>query len=357
MFKYNKNAETLPIYTVPSSAQYKYRLDLGEWVFPVHPSVSTEITKFNDICRYGSIDEDFNMLKNLIKTYTGLTNKDDTVLLTNGSDNALRLILELFATRDSKVLVPVPSYNNFEIMLNTFDVKQINKLYIDYKLNNDELNTLLLQELNNDWDLCYIINPSMLIGHLLSHENIINILKTYPNTVFIIDEAYVEFSNNMSCSHLIEEFNNLIVVKTFSKFFSLASLRIGYLITNPKFMSLLKPYYNYRDITTLAVKSALLTLKNIDYYNNNKILYFDIKQYVIDNLKDIVKNNKKITDYIMNDGVYFIIICDDPNDLNEFFNSNNIAVRCKNSDLKGAIRITISNYETMEKVFEVLKKY
>jgi histidinol-phosphate aminotransferase len=197
----------------------------------------------------------------------------------------------------------------------------------------------------------------MLIGHLLTEDNIKYMLNTYPNTVFIIDEAYIEFSRNSSCSNLIEEYNNLIVVKTFSKFFSLASLRIGYLITNPKIMSLIKPYYNYRDLTTMAVKCALSTLKNIDYYNKNKELYFEIKQYVINNLEDILKTNTKIKDYIMNDGVYFIVICDNPSDLNAYFNSKNIAVRSKTSDLKGSIRITISNYETMEKVFEVLRTY
>jgi histidinol-phosphate aminotransferase len=242
-------------------------------------------------------------------------------------------------------------------MLDTFSVKNITKPYMDYTLTNCELNTFLLKELSNNYDLCYFVNPSMPIGHILSHENIKHMLQSYPNTVFIIDEAYIEFSNNQTCAKFVDEFNNLIVVRTFSKFFSLASLRIGYLMTNNRFVSLLKPFYNYKDITKISVNCALSSLKNIDFYNKNKELYFVIKQYIIKNLSEIVRSNKKIKDYIFNEGMYFTLICHDPVDLKKYFDSFSIAVRNKDCDIKGAIRITVFDKESVEKVIEVLKKY
>jgi len=219
------------------------------------------------------------------------------------------------------------------------------------------LYNFLLIELEKQYDLCYLVNPSMPIGHTLKHEYIRQLLITFPNTVFIIDEAYIEFSNNQSIAYMIEEFNNLIVVRTFSKFFSLASLRIGYLMTNTNFIKLLKPYYNYKDITKISVSCALQSLKNINFYNENIKMYLELKEYTIKHLQEIVKINDKIIDYIMNDGMYFTIICKNPTELKNYFDENGIAVRNKDSDITGAIRLTLSNKEILEIVFEVLKKY
>jgi len=357
MFKYKKVAENLEPYKIPSTTNYKYKMDMGEWSLPIHTSVTDELKNFNSLYRYGVLDDGFNNLINLIKKYNGLTNKNETVLLTNGSDNALRLILELFATEESKILIPVPSYVHFECMLDTFKVKEVKKPYMNYNLSNEELNDFLLYELSGEYDLCYLVNPSMPVGHILTIENLKHMLSSYTNTLFVVDEAYIEFTKNTTCASLTEEFNNLIVVRTFSKFFSLASLRLGYLMTNPHLIKLLKPYYNYKDITKIAVNCATQSLLHIDFYDKNRETYFELKNYVIDNLEQIIKVNDKITDYIMKDGMYFTIICKDPVDLKKHFDSYSIAVRNKDSDIKGAVRLTINEKEVMEKVFETLKKY
>ena len=354
--KYNKKTDNLNAYMLQPTYGYKYRLDIGEWELPVHLSVLERIQSFHELCRYGALNDDFKQLIHEIQKYNNICDKDN-VLLTNGSDNSLRLILELFATPDSKLLVPVPSYTHFESMLKVVNVKQIDKPYMDYKWSNQELNKFLLDELKKQYDVCYFVNPSMPIGHLLTNDDIQTMLTLYPTTIFIIDEAYLEFSEHQSCSPLIEQNNNLIVVKTFSKFFSLASLRIGYLMTNPTIISLLKPLYNYKDITQISVQCALQTLLNIDFYNENKKQFFETKKYIIKQLTELVKNNSKITDYIMNDGVYFTLICNDPSELKTFFDGHSIAVRNKDCDIKGALRITVGMQETMEKVIEVLKLY
>jgi histidinol-phosphate aminotransferase len=357
MFKYKKIAENLEPYKIPSTTDYKYKMDMGEWSFPIHDSVKNELKNFDSLYRYGVLDDGFQNLINLIKKYNGLTSEQETVLLTNGSDNALRLILEVFATEESKILIPVPSYVHFECMLNTFKVKEVKKPYMNYTMSNIELYDYLLSELSEVYDLCYLVNPSMPIGHMLTIDNLKNMLTKYENTIFVVDEAYIEFSKNTTCAHLIEEFKNLIVVRTFSKFFSLASLRLGYLMTNSNFIKLLKPYYNYKDITKIAVNCASHSLLHTDFYDANKEKYLELKEYVIKNLEEIKKSNDKITDYIMNDGMYFTIICKDPTDLKNYFDSHSMAVRNKDCDIKGAIRLTIGEQSLMNKVFEILNKY
>ena len=61
-----------------------------------------------------------------------------------------------------------------------------------------------------------------------------NLLKIFNKTTFLIDEAYFEYSKNVSVVCLLEKYNNLIVTMTFSKFFGLANMRVGYIITSDK---------------------------------------------------------------------------------------------------------------------------
>ena len=275
--KYNKKSEKLEPYIIPASTNYKYKLDMGEWFFPIEKSVLQEFTKFNSIEKYNVMDEKYNLLLSLLQYYNDTKSE---ILLTNGSDNSLRLLLNLFATVDSNILVPIPSYVHFISMLDTFTVHNIDKPYIDYKLTNEEYYTNLYTNLSNKkYDLCYIVNPSMPIGHMLNEKQMENLLDTNKTTVFIVDEAYIEFTQFKSFSKLTEKYKNLIVVKTFSKFFSLASVRLGYLITNKDIIKLLYPYYNSKDITSISINCAIQTLKNLNFYIENKKKLFIIKKY------------------------------------------------------------------------------
>lgn len=361
MYKYNKNAENLNSYKIPSTKNFKYKLDMGEWNFPIHETVINEASNItnNELSLYNVYDEQFEELIKLIKLYNHLDieNPDYNVIVTNGSDNSLRLILDLFATDKSKFLIPVPSYYHFECMLNTFKIKHLEKLYIDYKLDNNNIFILINNELSNNYDLCYLVNPNMPIGYTLSNENIELLLINNPNTIFVIDEAYIEFSECHSSAPLIKKYNNLIIVKTFSKFFSLASLRIGYLISNNKIIKLLDPYYNQKDVTKIAINCAYKSLQNISHYDKNKSEFLEIRSYIKNRLDKIIMNNSKIFEYILRDGMYFTLLTHNPRQLHEYFEKNNIATRNKNDDIPGAIRITISRKEIMDEVFTILEKY
>jgi histidinol-phosphate aminotransferase len=357
-FKLNTKAQNVIPYQIPSTANYKIKMDMGEWFFPIHPSVLSEVQSFDALAQYGVYDDEFDELITLIKSYNNLDVSQDNVMLSNGSDNAIRLILQLLATEQSSFLVPVPSYPHFENMLSTYSVKEINKPYFNYNISNLEYFNLLYSELSiKTYDVCYIVNPSMPFGCLLSHSDIEDLLIVQPNTMFIIDEAYIEFTNNLSCSYLINKYTNIIVIRTFSKFFSLASLRIGYLMTHPNIIKLLKSYYNYKDITKLAIKCAIASLKNIDFYLENQKEYFNLKYNVITKCTELIHNNPKFSDFIMNDGMYCTLICDDPAHLQKYLEQFSIAVRNKNSDIKGALRFTIVPKIDLDFVFDKLFLY
>ena len=359
MLKYNIPSIS-ESYKIPFVSEYKYKLDMGENLFPLHDSISNMVVSTNktNINVYPVKDTNFDKLIEDIKKYNNIVTEEDVVMLTNGSDNALRLICLLFCTPDTKVLIPVPTYPNFETSLKTYNCKEIVNLEIDYKLSNDCIYGIISDELTKKYDLCYLVNPNMPIGYTLSNNNIETLVVSHPNTMFIIDEAYLEYCELETNSKLITKYNNIIIVRTFSKFFGIPAVRIGYLIASNKIIKLLDPYYNQKDITNVAINCAITSLANINHYKNNNIELQKVILYIHNFFNIILKcENKKIYDYVLRDGMYFMVICKNPEDLKTYFDNNKIAVRNKNLDIKGAIRITIPPYNICEIVMKLLYEY
>jgi histidinol-phosphate aminotransferase len=361
MFKYN----IVPIetsYKIPYSPEYKYKLDIGENLFPVHPSINNVLQICYDntnVNYYNNKDENFDRLICEIKRYNSIINDEETVIITNGSDNALRIICMLFCTPSSKILIPTPTYPNFEACLKTYRYKEIVNLDINYNLDNHTIYDVINEELKKQYDMCYLVNPNMPIGYTLSNEHIETFLTTYPNTVFIVDEAYLEYSEYKTNANLIMKYNNIIVVRTFSKFFGIPAVRIGYLMAPPKIIQLLDPYYNQKDVTKIAINCALSVFNYIDHYHNNMVEFNKVKVYIKDYFDNNIINsgNKQIFDYILRDGMYFTVMCNDPYELKDYFDKHGIIIRNKNADIKGAVRVTIPPMDICIEVMQLLYDY
>ena len=79
-------------------------------------------------------------------------------------------------------------------------------------------------------DIIYLASPNNPTGNQFKIEDVINLIEVSKNKLIIIDEAYVEFSD-YSLSNLVNKYNNLIIMRTFSKAFGLAGARIGYIVS------------------------------------------------------------------------------------------------------------------------------
>ena len=110
----------------------------------------------------------------------------------------------------------------------------------------------------------YNANPNQPSGRIIKKDLINKIIKKArsKNKYIIIDEAYIDFSNQKSCSQMVREYKNLIILKTFSKSTGIAGLRIGYMICNPnisKIINVIRPVF---DISYFSVKVAEYFLLN-----------------------------------------------------------------------------------------------
>lgn len=154
----------------------------------------------------------------------------DSFIVANGSNELIYTVAMSIVKEGTEVLIPQPTFYFFEKIAKILD-GNVHKVYADQNLNFDEAKILETASAMRS-GLVIIGSPNNPTGKSVSPEFIQLLLKS-TNAVVLIDEAYVEFSPNKSVIELTKAARNLVVLRTFSKAFSLAGLRVGYLVAHP----------------------------------------------------------------------------------------------------------------------------
>jgi histidinol dehydrogenase len=181
----------------------------------------------------------------------------DQIFLGNGSDEAIDIAYRVFCYpgRDFAIVCP-PTYGMYEVLADINDVrlKKI-RLTDDFQLN--------LQSIKNEFcpntKLLFICSPNNPTGNTFDSEHIIELITDFPGIV-VVDEAYAEFSSKPSWIKEIKNHRNLIVLRTFSKAWGLAGLRVGLAFANEEIIELfnkVKPPYNISQISQEKIQEAL----------------------------------------------------------------------------------------------------
>ena len=179
----------------------------------------------------------------------------DQVLVTNGSDEALNFCFMAFCDAQHGAVFPSISYGFYPVFA------QVNGVpYTEIPLKSDF--SVDAGDYCGVGKTIFIANPNAPTGMMLAPAEIERILRSNPDNVVVIDEAYVDFGGE-SCIPLVHEYENLLVVQTFSKSRSLAGGRLGYVIGNPALIRDLDSLrystnpYNVNS-ATLALGAAIL---------------------------------------------------------------------------------------------------
>ncbi|MHA2224352.1 MAG: pyridoxal phosphate-dependent aminotransferase [Candidatus Hodarchaeales archaeon] len=199
--------------------------------------------------RYSSPKDLFKLLKHLAD-YTGVPKRH--IIVGPGSDLLLRDIV--LSTQGRKVIMVFPTF------FPTYStVKQFSTNLITVPLEPPQFELdpyLILKELNEP-SLIIIDNPNNPTGILLLRKNMVKEFLENNNALIVLDEAYFEFSGS-SYAHMVEDYPNLGVVRSFSKAFGLAGARIGYIVAGKSFLDLFSTYDIFLPQSSiLAVTEAL----------------------------------------------------------------------------------------------------
>jgi histidinol-phosphate aminotransferase len=176
----------------------------------------------------------------------------DNLVITNGSDQAIHIILTAFLGRGDTLLIAEPE---FPIFSQSAHIIGANIRKVPYQQDMSFPFEQFCDAIGDDTQLIVIINPNNPTGTLVSIEQIEIILSENLDIPVIVDEAYFEFTG-VTSQCLLDKFPNLIIIRTFSKAFAMAGLRLGYILASVEITSQLYKIRPPFDVNCCALVAA-----------------------------------------------------------------------------------------------------
>lgn len=201
--------------------------------------------------------------------------------LGNGSDQILDIILSNFASKKTKILTSNPTFGFFEERCKLYQIPTI-KIPFGKGMTID-IDDFLSK--SKQADILYLDSPNNPTGFQFKKEQITELVQKFDGIV-IVDEAYGEFSD-YSLANLTKKADNLIVVKTFSKTFGLAGMRLGYVLANKNFIDVFSRVLQYPyPLNTLAIETGILVLQKIKQIEETTRLIKQERTRIIKTLRE-----------------------------------------------------------------------
>lgn len=329
----------------PKDMEY-VKLNTNESPFPPSQGVldrisSEEVSKLN---LYP--DPDCKVLRNKIAELYGF--ESDNVFISNGSDEILSFAFMAFCSEEKGAIFPNISYGFYKVYGDLYGV--------DYKeaLLKDDF-TIDVNDYLNVNKTVVIANPNAPTGLSLSVDEIEEIVKSNSVNVVLIDEAYVDFGGK-SCIELVRKYENLLVVRTYSKSRSMAGARLGYAFGSKALiddLNRIKYSTNPYNINRLTLAAGEAAIDDNNYYLERCKEIIDIREYSKTRLSELG------FDYLDSDTNFIFAKSDkiSGEDYYKKLKENGVLVRhFSNPLISDYVRITVGTRKQMDKLFEVTEK-
>ncbi|MCL1883740.1 MAG: aminotransferase class I/II-fold pyridoxal phosphate-dependent enzyme [Defluviitaleaceae bacterium] len=321
------------------------KLNTNENPYPPSPRV-IEVIKNADIEKLRFYpDGESGVLKTAIAG--ALVIGEGKIFCANSSDEVLALAFQAFFSGKKNVLTPNISYGFYPVWGEIYDVGlEFVALREDFSINPDDCKS------SNG---VVIANPNAPTSLALELSDIEKILKQNPNGVVLIDEAYIDFAQVESAVSLIDSYENLLVVRTFSKSHSLAGLRVGYAMGQTALIDGLcriRDAFNSYPLDMLAQNGAAAAISDTDYLK-------ETSSRVISTRKKTIEILTNLGFYVLPSQANFIFMkAGNAQKLYSFLLENKILVRFWNKPiLKDFLRVSIGTDDEMEVFCECVKRF
>lgn len=266
-----------------------------------------------------------------------------------GSDDVLAMAFLTFFNSIHPILFPDITYSFYDVWADLFKIpyKKV-KLDENFKINKKDY------FVRNGGIV--LPNPNAPTGVFEDLQNIEEIIRRNKDVIVIIDEAYVDFGGE-SVMKLIDKYDNLLVVQTFSKSRSLAGMRIGYAIGNPlliRYLNDVKYSFNSYTMNTTALKLGVAALKDEAYFQETIKKTIEVREWTKKQLRELAFE-------FQDSQANFVFASHktvNARDIFEALKLENIYVRYFNLPrIDNHLRISIGTQEEMEKLIAFLKRY
>lgn len=282
--KPRKAIEEMEPYNPPlEERRGKLRLDFNENTIGCSPKVLNAINniKEEEIAAYPEYKRFKAKLANSINL------KPEQLMITNATDEAIMIIMQAYIEKEDEIILPIPTFAMFKFYAQTIEAKIKEILYAS---NLTFPTKKVLDSINKKTKLIILCNPNNPTGTLIEKKDIIKIIEKADkaDALVLLDEAYYQYSG-LECLDLINRYTNLIIIRTFSKAYGLAGLRLGYTISNPEIIKILLKVGSPYSVNTVAITAASKAIEDEEYvrwYVNEvkkakKLIYEEFKKLKI----------------------------------------------------------------------------
>ena len=270
------------------------------------------------------------------------------IVIGNSSDDILEIISRAFLRgRDSAISI-IPSFVMYKVITNNIGHKFIEvPLGKDFRLDVEDV----LDACEKSTHVCFLCSPNNPTANQFPIEQVRTLAERF-NGLLVIDEAYVEYAP-YSIVSLVSEYDNLIVLRTFSKAFGLAGLRIGYAVAPPKIVSLLQRIQLPYNVNVVSLEMALSALGCID------LVLGAIERVKVERTRLIesIREIHGLLPYPSDSNFVLLRTSKEAREIRDELAERAILVRCYDSpDLRNYLRVTVGTEEMNNRFLMALKE-
>lgn len=247
------------------------------------PHVTLAITaKLGELSRYP--DGAGQGLKQVLADF--LRCESQQIILGNGSNELLTTIIATFTNAQDVIVYSEYAFSDYELA--ALGISQQTIKVPAKHFGHDLTAMLTVVKQTTHCKIVVITNPNNPTGTVLAKDDIMAFIKKLPSDVLVvIDEAYIEFAQSESCVDLTKEFENVIVLRSFSKAYGLAALRIGYAVTSDSLAQVLNHTRQSFNTSTLAQAAATAAVKDQHFIAEYLLFNQEQKQALYDSFDSL----------------------------------------------------------------------
>ncbi|MEW9123670.1 MAG: histidinol-phosphate transaminase [Thermotaleaceae bacterium] len=323
------------------------KLNTNENPYPPSPKVAEALKNIDPgKLRLYPDPESFALVETLSNYYRL---GQDQIFVGNGSDEVLALAFLTFFNSEKEILFPNISYSFYPVYGDLYNIKYRKiPLKENFEINKKDYFT------QNGGII--IANPNAPTSIALPLKDVEEIIKANRDVVVIVDEAYVDFGA-VSAVDLIHQYDNLLIVQTYSKSWALAGLRLGVALGSKELISCLKAVknsFNSYPVDYIAERLAIAAVEDEEYFKEIRDKVMSTRDAVTDTLREL--------GFVVPDSKANFLFVTHPElsakELFEFLKENNIFVRYFNAPLiDNHLRISIGTDEEMAELIKFIKIY
>ena len=309
-------------------------LEAGELNLSIYPWEKNEEALREEIARYIGVDV-------------------SKIVIGAGIDGVMDTIAKIFFEKGDEVIIPIPTFSLYESLVKIADATPV------YLPRNPDANygipvLDIIAASNDKTRMIFLSSPNNPTGNRITGDDVRTLAESVPNAMIAVDEAYVEFAKK-SLVKVVNDYENVLVLRTFSKAFGLAGLRVGYAVLPEWLASIYKKVSLPFTVNNVALTAAVAALRDKEHLRRSVELVKSGRPYLEENLQGLFK--------VYPSEANFVLVDVSPKRSSDVFDAllkKGITVRdC--SSFRGAsdslIRISVGTQEQNEKVVAALKHF